>query len=316
MYRIIKSECSGEIFTVTFHVHLPNFDQTGEPVVLGSCDELGNWNKTNKLEQPDPNEHPTYWRSKPIRFENMSEIKYKYAILFGGLSSHLNYEREGSEQDRTLDTTISDQYDIWLSNKKYFNIGDFAFVDVIYQSIDAKNYKVKIMEYESLLKNHGHHARNVANIEFIVNNLYASQTREKRLFLCVLLGYYIQQNYIIQLPQHFQSKDLLEALENISEETLPSNTLELMPAVLQSLVRHNAIYNSFTWIRIFKSARILDPQFSFVDSFLGIGYNNNNDLNNFFEVWNKSAKPYMKFIGEETYTRIARQRGKILLIAP
>ncbi|RHZ50618.1 hypothetical protein Glove_494g23 [Diversispora epigaea] len=311
---------SGEIFTVTFHVHLPNFDQTGEPVVLGSCDELGNWNKTNKLEQPDPNEHPTYWRSKPIRFENMSEIKYKYAILFGGLSSHLNYEREGSEQDRTLDTTISDQYDIWLSNKKYFNIGDFAFVDVIYQSIDAKNYKVKIMEYESLLKNHGHHARNVANIEFIVNNLYASQTREKRLFLCVLLGYYIQQNYIIQLPQHFQSKDLLEALENISEETLPSNTLELMPAVLQSLVRHNAIYNSFTWIRIFKSARILDPQFSFVDSFLGIGYNNNNDLNNFFEVWNKSAKPYMKFIGEETYTRIARHlinisRTMSLLIA-
>ncbi|RHZ80791.1 hypothetical protein Glove_132g18 [Diversispora epigaea] len=79
-----------------------------------------------------------------------------------------------------------------------------------------------------------------------------------------------------------------------------------MPGVLKSLVRHNAIYKSFAWIKIFKSAIILDPQFSFVDSFLGIEYNDNNDLNNFFKVWNESAKPYMKFIDEETYTKIAR----------
>ncbi|CAG8562549.1 11938_t:CDS:10 [Diversispora eburnea] len=309
VFGLGSSSSDGEIFNVTFHVHLPNFDRTGEPVVIGSDDKLGNWQKLNKLEQPDPHSHPTYWRSNPINIfllrENMSEIKYKYGISFKG---HVDYEGEGErfEQTRTLDTTISDQYDIWLNNKKYFmNIDDFAFVDVIYQSTDASNYKEKIMQYQSLLKNHGHHARDVANIEFIISKICPSQAREKRLFLCVLLGYHIKHHHIIQLPQHFQSVDLLETLENVSDETLPSSTLELMPRVLQSLVQHNAASKSFVWIGIFKSARILDPQFSFVDSFIGVEYNNE-ELVNFFKIWNKSAKTYMKYIGEEAYTKIAR----------
>ncbi|CAG8765761.1 4252_t:CDS:2, partial [Acaulospora morrowiae] len=63
-----KNEDSFQTCKVTFHVHLPpNIEHHGQPVVIGSCKELGRWDQVVvMLERPDRSRFPTYWRSETV----------------------------------------------------------------------------------------------------------------------------------------------------------------------------------------------------------------------------------------------------------
>ncbi|CAG8840717.1 32850_t:CDS:1, partial [Gigaspora margarita] len=136
-----------ECIQVTFHVHLPpQIEKFGEPVVVGSCRELGRWIMvTILLTQPSKREHPTYWRSHPIEISlGEGEIKYKYGS-FNRSKGRVEYEGEGGKHTRTLDTRTNDQYDIWQNNKSLYivDISDFAFVKCIYNAVNTTNFKDK-----------------------------------------------------------------------------------------------------------------------------------------------------------------------------
>ncbi|CAG8439539.1 3367_t:CDS:10 [Acaulospora colombiana] len=311
-----RNNDSFQTYKITFHVHLPsNIESVGEPVVLGNCDELGNWNAPGvKLERPY-RQFPTYWRSQEIEIivlEDMPEIKYKYAIIKQSLiwRSSVVYEGETELQNRTLVITSNDQYDMWINNAEHYihTIRDFAFVTVIYSTVNQKNIKDKIMQYQLLRKNHPVHTDSATNIQFLHHCLLEAKTKESRLFLCVLLAYYnIQKNghYQDKLPPHFPSADLIESLETVQQDTLPSDVLGIMPSVVSMVVQHNIIQKSFAWIRIFKSAHILDPHYSFVESIIRVPYNDI-DLDDFLKKWNKHARPYMKRVDERAYSKLAR----------
>ncbi|CAG8475849.1 16012_t:CDS:1, partial [Acaulospora morrowiae] len=63
-----KNDDSFQTCKVTFHVHLPqNVERHGQPMVIGSCEELGRWSQVGiMLEQPDRGRFPTYWRSETV----------------------------------------------------------------------------------------------------------------------------------------------------------------------------------------------------------------------------------------------------------
>ncbi|CAG8762326.1 20276_t:CDS:2, partial [Dentiscutata erythropus] len=301
----------GEYVKITFHVHLPpHIERYGEPVIVGNCKELGSWRMiTIKLIQPYRQEYPTYWRSHTVEIQlGRDEIKYKYGIFNRG---SVDYEGENDRQNRTLDIRTNDQYDIWQNNNNYniWGLREFAFTKCIYDAVNTENLKDKVMQFQLLLENHRDRVLNNATIEFIMQNCQSK--RDKRLFLCVLLGYYIKhckdpRALTFQLPSHFRSDSLLEALENVQEDTFISDIKPIMAPVVAALVRHNAIVIvSFDWLKVFRVAQILDPRYTFVDGFIGVRYNKE-QISRLLKEWPRVVKPYLFKAEERIHTKIAK----------
>ncbi|CAG8759712.1 20936_t:CDS:2, partial [Cetraspora pellucida] len=274
----------GESVLVTFHVHLPpNIERHGEPVIVGNCEELGGWKMiTIKLTQPHRREYSTYWRSHPIDIRiGRDDIKYKYGI-FNQSRRSIDYEGEGEIQNRTLDTRTNDQYDIWQNNKSHgiYNLREFAFVKCIYDAVNNENLKDKDKE-------------------------------EKRLFLCVLLGYHIKYrrnpySFISQMPTHFRSDCLLEALQSVQYNTFTSNIKPIMIPVVVALVRHNAtVRKSFEWLKIFRVAQVLDPNYSFVDGFMNVCYDSEH-ISHLLKEWPKIVIPHLDQLDDRVYNKIGK----------
>ena len=227
----------------TFHILLPeHIEKNGQPVVLGDVNELGHWeHPVVKLHRPFP-KNPTYWKSNPITISvsNLAKrnIQYKYAIYTSKslLSGNIEFEGIDAQDNRTLNIEKSDQFDIW-------KIRGFAFVDYIYDSLEANNLKDKVVEYQCLLALHNDLTIRASNIEFIIRRV--DKLKEKRLFLCVLLGYYVQKQQAnchgyYELPSSFPSELLLDALEDYKQENLPSDIKDQVYTAITTLVQHNA----------------------------------------------------------------------------
>jgi hypothetical protein len=310
---------------ITFHVHLPEgIEKTGQPVVLGNRSELGLWETPNvKLRH----QNLTYWKSDPItisfsqlpqlhffRVTRIEPILYKYAIyisksMFSKENEKIVYEGfDGIFQDcRTLDIERNNQYDIWMNNYQYSKyslkvIHDFAFVDYIYNSIKGNNLKDKVMEYQHLLSLHNYHTICASSLDFISSHI-DDKFKEKRLFLCLLLGYYIsrEKDMFHELPVNFQSKLLLNALEGYNQETLLSNTKDLMYTAIKTLVKHNAFRMKFDWPIIFTISAEIDPSCAFIDQLKTLKYSNEN-LAKFVET----IGPYIENIESQVYIKVAK----------
>ncbi|KAF0445402.1 e3 ubiquitin-protein ligase [Gigaspora margarita] len=300
-----------ECIQVTFHVHLPqHIERFGEPVVVGSCKELGNWRMVRiLLTQPNKREFPTYWRSQPIEIQpSKDEIKYKYGV-FDRSSGRVEFEGEGERHNRTLDTKTNDQYDIWKNNNRFriFNLNEFAFIRCIYDAVNDENLKDKVMQFQLLLTNHRTHTLNFMTLDFITQRY---QKKEKRLFLSVLLGYYIIDKgspaFIFQLPKQFRSELLLEAFEHVQQDTFTSDIKPIIAPVVAALVRHNAmVMISFEWLRIFRVAQFVDPAYTFVDEFIGAHYDKKY-ISRLLKEWPEIVKPHLDRIDESTYIKIAK----------
>ncbi|CAB4393294.1 unnamed protein product [Rhizophagus irregularis] len=298
---------------ITFHVHLPEgVEKIGQPVVLGNRKELGSLETPIvKLRQ----QNLTYWKSDPVSIffhdtdTHIELIIYKYAIhivpksMFSRGNEKIIFEgfEESFHDCRTLDTERNNQFDIWKNNNQYslFAIRDFAFVDYIYNSIKGSNLKDKVMEYQHLLSLHNYHTINASNCDFIFSHI-DDKLKEKRLFLCLILGYYIsrEKDTFHELPVNFQSKLLLNALVGYNQETLPSNTKELMYTAIKALIRHNAFQMQFDWPVIFTISDEID---AFVDQLKALKYSNEN-LAKFIQI----IGPYIEDIEPQVYIKATK----------
>ncbi|GBB96188.1 hypothetical protein RclHR1_00270034 [Rhizophagus clarus] len=309
---------------VIFHVHLPeDIEKHGTPVVLGDGKELGLWEKPIvKLHQPFP-QTPTYWRSDPViislsSFSEINDIQYKYAIHISkytlrGKDERIAFEGNSNKDNRTLDIGRNDQFDIWKNNynmpEKYHtsvnNIRDFAFVDYIYNSIKDNNLKDKVMEYQHLLTHHKELTIRALNLKFITNRV-EDKPREKRLFLCLLLGYFIpRQDTFYELPKSFPSALLLQSLHGYKLEDLPSGAKDHMYTSITYLVQNNAFQMKFDWLVIFKIAAEVDPDYVFIERLRALKYPSENLLAKFIKGV-EMIRPNICDIEFETYVKLAK----------
>ncbi|RIA97746.1 hypothetical protein C1645_871114 [Glomus cerebriforme] len=305
----IKDE---DVMKFTFHIHLPKgvLEKFGQPMVLGSSKELGFWrNPIVKLRQPSP-QNPTYWQSESViislsNFNEINDIQYKYA--FHGKDGNIMWEGYSSEDNRMLDIEKNDQFDIWKNNSYLSEKFDynFAFVDYIYSTIKENNLKDKVMEYQHLLTKHKELTIRVSNLDFIFHHV-KDKLKEKRLFLCLFLGYFItRQGAVYKLPNQFPSGLLLKALDGYKQETLPSNTKDLMYIAITSLIQHNAIQMEFDWLIIFRIAAEVDPNYNFIEHLEALKYPNEKLLAKFTKEV-EFTKLYIKGIRFETYVKLAK----------
>jgi len=306
---------------VIFHVHLPeNIDKYGQPVVLGDGKELGSWEKPNiKLRQPFP-QNPTYWQSDPVtislsNLEEGHDIEYKFAIYVPKTmfrrEEKIAFEGNGTRDNRMLDIRSNNQFGIWKNNNydlRINNVRDFAFVDYIYNSIKDNNLKSIVMEYQYLLTIYTEPTIRVSNLRFIINRI-DDRLREKRLFLCLLLGYYIprQQGYgHYELAASFPSGLLLDALEDYKKEALPSDCKDQMYTAIIYLVQHNAFQMKFNWLNIFKITAEVDPNYTFIDHLRALRYSSDSLLAKFIAKGAEVIRPYIDGIDFETYVKLAK----------
>ncbi|CAB4443214.1 unnamed protein product [Rhizophagus irregularis] len=309
---------------VIFHVHLPEgIEKNGNPIVLGDGKELGSWeNPIVKLHQPFPR-NPTYWRSDPviISLSNVNEIKdiqYKYAIHIRrynihGIKEEIALEGNGIQDNRMLDIERNDQFDIWKNNYNFSeryhiknnNIHDFAFVDYVCNTVKKKNLKEKVLEYQCLLTHYKELTLRVLTLKFITNRV-DSGSRENRLFLCLLLGFFIaRQDAFYMLPDQFPSALLLKALHEYKLEDLPLDVKDHMYTAITTLVQHNAFQMKFDWLVIFTIAAEVDPNHDFIERLSALKYPDENSLAKFIKEA-EIIKPYFNSIEFETYVKLAK----------
>ena len=161
------------------------------------------------------------------------------------------------------------------------------------------------MEYQHLLSLHNDLTIRASNLEYIVNRL-GDKLREKRLFLCLLLGYYItRQSTFYELPNQFPSGLFLNALEGYKQETLPSDTKDQMCTAITTLVHHNAFQMQFDWLIIFTIVAKVDPNYTFIDRLKALKYPNDDLLEKLVKEA-KIIRPYAVDINSESYVKIAK----------
>ena len=304
--------------SVIFHVHIPEeIGKTGHPVVLCTRKESGSSiHPIVKLRRPFQNQNPTYWQSDLVTISlpnvtilpNLDEIRYTYAINIAGWlgrDENLKFEPRAS---RKLDTKINGQFDIWglkTSQLDDCNIRDFAFVKYIYNTVETNNLENSVMEYQNLLVIHRDNAIRESDLKFITDHI-DNKSREKQLFLCLLLGYHVlRQGTFYELPDQFPSRLFLDALKSYKRDMIiASNVDEQMHAAIVSLVRHNAFQMQFDWLIIFEVVTEIDPNYTFVEHLRGLRYSD--DLLAKFVEKAEIIKHYI-FRGIEvvTYVRLA-----------
>ncbi|PKC70591.1 hypothetical protein RhiirA1_439366 [Rhizophagus irregularis] len=300
----------------TFHIHLPEgIEKVGQPIVLGNRKELGYWeNPIVKLRQPFL-ESPTYWQSEPITISlsnllEKDDIMYRFAIHVPKKSEKFIFEGNDDKDNRILDIERNNQFAIWKNNVIYLNdIQDYAFVDYIFNSIGSYNLKDKVTEYQYLLFLHNELTVNVSNIEFI-NNHIDDKLREKRLFLCLLLGYHIsRQDSNYELPKFFLSELLLDALDNYNQEKF-SDVKVQMHIAFTTLIQHNAFQYQFNWLKKFAIAADVDPGYTFVNRLKALKYHDDDLLATFIKEA-EMISPYIKNIEFDIYINLAKFEKKL-----
>ncbi|PKY55213.1 hypothetical protein RhiirA4_448306, partial [Rhizophagus irregularis] len=307
--------------TFTFHIHLPEgIEKIGQPIILGNVEELGFWDTPIiKLLHPFP-KNPTHWQSEPITISvsntEKNRIQYRFAIhvqspaLYGNEEKNI-FEGDGDKDNRILDTERENQYAIWKNNSNLSQrlnlaqVKDCAFVDYIFNSIRAYNLKDMIMEYRHLLNLYDDVTIRASNLEYIINNT-DNKLKEKRIFLCLLLGYYIlRRNLNYELPTSFSSELLLDALDNYDLETFPSDIKVPIHTAITTLIQHNASRYYFHWVKIFTIATKVDPKYNFIYHLNTLKYPSDDLLEKFIKEV-EIIGPYIKDVEFEIYINIAK----------
>jgi hypothetical protein len=161
------------------------------------------------------------------------------------------------------------------------------------------------VEYQRLLTLHNDLTIRTSNPKFIINRIN-NNLKEKRLFLCILLGYYIskREGSPHELPNNFPSNLLLNALEDYKQEILPLDTKGQMYTAIITLIKHNAFQMKFDWLIIFKIMIEVDPNCTFIKHLKALKYSDEN-LAKFIERC-KIIKIYTENIKLESYVEIAK----------
>ncbi|RIB04411.1 hypothetical protein C2G38_683040 [Gigaspora rosea] len=330
--------------TTYFHVIMPKkvFKKKLEVFVIGNIDKLGDTRygivRLNRHEN-----NPIYWYSDPINIPiNFPDVKYSYFIYKGNKSSLakklFNQFTSKSSSDEVIVPDVhadpnnwcwdynkrefifkENQYDIWEDNEKYqikFKdiLKNYPYISVIYNSINEKNLKEKIIEYLGISKAHAHVLDYDMIEEFIFKNFNDSNLIKQNVFLCVLLGYVINEKnfkshmpFEYNLPENFLSIDMLQTFKNINKDDLPNEVIKMLPQVVCAVVLHISTYSTnFDWIKAFEVAPIIDPKYTFLEQFKIPVYTRENE-SNFLGSIKNFAKPCMDEITNDiTYVKVCK----------
>lgn len=298
---------SSESINVVFHVHLPpDIEKRFEkaiPCVIGNIDELGKWEfPIVKLKQHSSRwVSSTYWVSDPVtipvsNFVTGEEVRYLYAIYIPKKQEKKKNKDDRMDMDNSAESNgdiyresdyrvlrnqliEQNQFDIVnqirIEDRDYLTrtVHDFEFLNFIWQSLTPNNTITKLFEYLTILNQFEEYTKLATNQSFIVKCLESTKDRdkEKRVFLCILLGYYIylrQTNFIndVNLHQDFPSSILLECLDKFQPENWLHEAPEVLLIAFHTLIRHNISQNNNTWLkRMFALAPLVDPEHHFID---------------------------------------------------
>ncbi|CAG8668949.1 16531_t:CDS:2, partial [Acaulospora morrowiae] len=296
------------ICEVIFHVHMPNgFDKSQQPFVIGSVKELGSWNTpVVKLRQKDTDS--TYWFSDPVKIQIRDQsIYYKYALYQP--EEQIITEGNAEYVGRIL-SYKGFQYDVWENNhsKELYRPdieADCKFVVAIHESVTLKNLREKIMEFQELSKCLPSYTAGAIDMDTI-HKLVLSSREYQQSFLCFLLAYYIdvtrKNNQKILLPDNFPSIELLQAIQKIKNENLPSNAKTLFALATSALVRHNSSKrNVFDWMKMFAIAPVVDPSYTFLVNIEKHDYDQGDEILHFHNELKRNVKPYLDRIDKQYY---------------
>ncbi|CAG8443124.1 10027_t:CDS:10 [Scutellospora calospora] len=326
---------SSDTVKVVFHAHFPpNIESKGNPVVIGNIIELGKWKEPIiQLQQPYRrqylHQYTTYWISEPVSIPIAAYeegIRYRYAIYVPRKTDKKNkedtgdlYPEVGIKNDfRFLELKGGNQFDIvdeiviGGNRASIKEIRDFTFVEVICESLTSDNIKEKITEYQDILNKFQILTRESTDLRYIVDCLQEIKSKEKRLFLCVLLGHYVQNrraysfaNYY-SLPKNFPSLPFIECLEKYQPDNIPEDAHEALLAAISALVRHNAFQGAFDWLKVFVVAHMVDPNYSFIEDLTDMKYNEELMQKFIKHYLPRQVVPYITNIeNDKTYARIA-----------
>ncbi|CAJ0851865.1 10247_t:CDS:2, partial [Entrophospora sp. SA101] len=281
------STVNDEYIEVKFHVHLPqSVKGKGDICVVGSIKELGEWiEPVVKLCQQSSKfskNKSIYWFSNIVKIplqviEENHKITYKYAIFLNSkqrkaLKNDISFEGFDGKYERLLETSHRNHYDIWKDNDYFkisFGINNYEFVNTIYNTLDANNLNDKLFEFDTIFQKHK---------ELVIE----------------AAGY------------NFKPHNLLDSINQIKESTFPSQFCQIALKGIIDLVYHIGKQNSLDWLNIFSVANILDKEYSFLDSFSDINYDNNT-MKGFFEALPSLVKPYIDDgLDINIYTKIAK----------
>ncbi|CAI2169728.1 10560_t:CDS:2 [Funneliformis geosporum] len=195
-------------------------------------------------------------------------------------------------------------------------IRDFAFLNLVYNTITSTNLKEKISEYQDLLNRFERFTLHASQIEFIESNLLKTKPKEyeKRIFLCLVLGRYLdwrQQESLgrLKLPKNrFPLAQIIDTLENFQPDTFPEEYYLFLSITMTAVIQLNVDNRSFDWLKLFEIASIIDPSFTFIEAIQDLRYNNIDDLvKNFLKEFIKHAKPVVNQIKDlKIYSNIGR----------
>ncbi|RIA83496.1 hypothetical protein C1645_880465, partial [Glomus cerebriforme] len=215
---------------------------------------------------------------------------------------------EVNERSRPLDMRTGFQFDIaplFIIKKRRTELGtirEFVFSSLIYNSITSNNLKEKIMEHHGLIDRFGEsRVLNDSNLDFIRLNIQKTKINEyeKNIFLCLILGYFInwrqqKSSRLIVLPNGFPLAQIIDTLENFQPDLLPKKCYAILNITITAVIRLNVSNKSFDWLRLFKIASIIDPDFNFIEAIQDL-YNDER-MNNFLKEFMKFAKPIINQI--------------------
>ncbi|KAF0517032.1 e3 ubiquitin-protein ligase [Gigaspora margarita] len=314
--------------TMTFHVHLP-FDVTShKPAVIGSGEALGEW-KTPKIWLRNI-QQSTLWVSDPVRVPNRLDIEYKYCLMQSGWTSGwtkktIKYEGCGPNDNRKMELR-NNQYDLWKISPEFkydYNIllHDYKFINYIYNTIISPDSLMEgINDYQYIYKNHKYITSTNTSVDFISQNLVKSKTIEQKLFLCILLGYYMDENRNsyrsnVGFPHDFPSTTVLKELENIQPDfVFPLGTEQLFVQAINALVRHNSEIGFLDWLKMFELAPRFDKSYTFIDSIVVCEYmyieNSNQLIKSLDEV-----KPYISKLHEKNEHLLIKTLEKLIMMS-
>ena len=161
------------------------------------------------------------------------------------------------------------------------------------------------MDYQHLLNIHKDLTIRASDVKFILNNI-EDNSRERKLFLCLLLGYHISHHD--ELSNQFPSGSLFDAFEGYKQQSLPPDSKVQMCTAITTLVQHNAFQYQFHWLKIFIIAAEVDPEYTFIDRLNTLKYPNDDLLSKFIKEL-EIISPHIKKIEFDIYVKISKVKN-------
>ncbi|CAG8466565.1 13541_t:CDS:10 [Ambispora gerdemannii] len=327
----IEVVTSENMVTTCFHVMMPKgLHKKTMVFVIGNIQALGS-DKDGIVRLKRHKKNPMHWYSDhismPISIFQNESVHYRYFIYKGIENGFAKFfkqlvSKESSENvvpelgvgnwhhDSIDHEFISkeNQYDIWNNSEKYpIRLKDlqenYPYLSLIYQSVSRKNLKDEIMVYRNISEMHSYVLDHDMIERFIFKYFDVPNTVEQKIFLCILLGYAIDErihkSYMplgYSLPEKFPSIELLHAFKDVDKDDLPRGVIETLAPAVCALVLHISTYSTkFEWMRAFEIAPVVDPKYTFLEHIKVPAYTKGN-ASNFLASLEIVVKPCMDSI--------------------